>query len=83
MTVTAARPTVPERTADRPAWTRAPKQRRSPERIAEVRASVGSFVFASDYEAQFTDTTDQLFRTEDVKRAFTDDVQPLFPQGVL
>ncbi len=55
----------------------------SPERIAEVRASVGSFVFASDYEAQFTDTTDQLFRTEDVKRAFTDDVQPLFPQGVL
>ena len=54
----------------------------SAERIAEVRASVGSFVFASDYEAQFTDTTDQLFRTEDVKRAFTDDVQPLFPQGV-
>lgn len=54
----------------------------SPERIAEVRASVGKFVFASDYEALFQDTDDQLFSTEDVRRAFTSDVQPLFPQGV-
>ena len=54
----------------------------SPERIAEVRASVGKFVFASDYEALFQDTDDQLFSTEDVRRAFTSDVQPLFPNGV-
>lgn len=53
----------------------------SPERIAEVRSSVGRFVFASDYEAQFQDTDDQLFSTEDVRRAFTPDVQPLFPNG--
>lgn len=51
----------------------------SPQRIAEVRASVGSFVFDSDYLAVFGDTTDQLFGTEDVKRAFTDDIRPLFP----
>lgn len=50
-------------------------------RIAEVRASVGRFVFNSDYEAQFLDTDDQLFSTEDVRRAFTPDVQPLFPNG--
>lgn len=50
----------------------------TPARIAEVRASVGSFVFASDYEAMFTDTTEQLFGTEDVRRAFTPSVLPLF-----
>lgn len=54
----------------------------SRERIAEVRASVGKFVFASDYEAVFQDTDDQLFSTEDVRRAFTDEVAPLFPNGV-
>lgn len=53
-----------------------------PQRIAEMRASVGKFVFASDYEALFQDTDDQLFSTEDVRRAFTSDVQPLFPNGV-
>ncbi|RBY94083.1 terminase [Blastococcus sp. TBT05-19] len=50
----------------------------TPERIAEVRASVGSFVFASDYECSFTDTDSQLFGTESVRAAFTADVKPLF-----
>lgn len=54
----------------------------SPARIAEVRASVGKFVFAADYEAEFQDTDDQLFSTEDVRRAFTPDLQPLFPEGL-
>ncbi len=47
-------------------------------RIAEVRAAVGSFVFASDYLAEFTDTSEQMFGTEDVRRAFTPSVLPLF-----
>ena len=51
-------------------------------RIAEVRASVGKFVFASDYEAVFQDTDDQLFTTEDVRRAFTPGLRPLFPEGL-
>lgn len=51
-------------------------------RIAEVRASVGKFVFASDYEAEFQDTDDQLFSTEDVRRAFTPELRPLFPEGI-
>lgn len=54
----------------------------SPARVAEVKASVGRFVFQSDYEAQFLDTDDQLFSTEDVRRAFTPDLQPLFANGV-
>lgn len=54
----------------------------TPARIAEVRASVGRFVFASDYEAVFQDTDDQLFTTEDVRRAFTPGLRPLFPEGV-
>lgn len=54
----------------------------TPARIAEVRASVGKFVFASDYEAQFQDTDDQVFTTEDVRRAITPTIQPLFPNGV-
>lgn len=53
----------------------------TPARIAEVRASLGSFVFASDYEVSFTDTEQQLFGTDAVRRAFTTTVTPLFPLG--
>lgn len=51
-------------------------------RIAEAKASVGRFVFDSDYLASFLDTDDQVFSTQDVRRAFTDELQPLFPEGV-
>lgn len=54
----------------------------TPARIAEARASVGRFVWASDYEASFLDTDDQLFTTEDVRRAFTPGLRPLFPEGL-
>lgn len=47
-------------------------------RIAEVRQSVGSFTFASDYLVEFTDTESQLFSSEAVRRAFTPTVRPLF-----
>lgn len=49
----------------------------TPARIAEVRASLGSFVFASDYECVFGDTESALFSTEQVRAAFTPDVAPL------
>lgn len=47
-------------------------------RIAEVRASLGSFIFSSDYECVFGDVDSQLFGTEQVRRAFTSAVPPLF-----
>lgn len=46
-------------------------------RIAEVKAALGSFVFASDYLCEFGDTDSQLFGTELVRAAFTTAVQPL------
>lgn len=52
------------------------------ERIEEVRRSVGSFAFASDYEAQFTDTEQQVFTTSAVRAAFSNNLAPLFPNGV-
>lgn len=42
---------------------------------------MGRYVWASDYEARFEDTTEQLFSTEDVRRALTPGIQPLFPNG--
>ncbi|MDO5681230.1 MAG: terminase family protein [Propionibacteriaceae bacterium] len=52
------------------------------QRIAEVKASVGRFVFTSDYLAEFTDTEDAIFSGTDIARAVTDEVAPLFPNGV-
>lgn len=49
----------------------------SRERIAEVRAALGGFVFASDYECEFGDTDTQLFGTEMVRAAFSSTVQRL------
>lgn len=49
----------------------------TPERIAEVKGSLGSYVFASDYECSFEDTDAQLFGTEMVRAMFTPAVEPL------
>lgn len=49
----------------------------SDERIAEMRGSVGRFTFMSDYECSFTDTAAQLFRTADVRAAFSDGVEAM------
>ncbi len=46
-------------------------------RIAEVRAALGSFTFASDYECEFGDTDTQMFGTELVRAAFTPTIKPL------
>lgn len=47
------------------------------ERIAEMRATVGSFAFASDYLCEFGDTDSQLFGSELVRAAFSPAVEPL------
>lgn len=52
-------------------------------RIAEVRGSVGSYMFASDYEVVFGDTDQQVFSTQAVRAAFNNALTPLFPNGVL
>lgn len=53
------------------------------ERIAEVRASVPRFTFASDYECRFEDSDAQLFSSDDVRAAVTAGaaVTPLFGGG--
>lgn len=50
----------------------------SPQRIAEMKASVGRFAFASDYEAVFGDTDSQMFSLDDIRGAITTEVHPLF-----
>lgn len=47
-------------------------------RIAEVKASVGSFVFSSDYMAVFGDTDSQVFAQEQIRAAVSKEVTPLW-----
>lgn len=49
----------------------------TPARIAEVKAALGSFTFASDYECEFGDTDSQLFSTASVRAAFAPGIVPL------
>lgn len=49
----------------------------SPARIAEVKAALGSFVFASDYECVFGDVETQVFSTALVRAALDPSVLPL------
>jgi hypothetical protein len=50
----------------------------SDEFLAEERRNLPANVFAAEYECQFTDTLDAVFRSEDITEALTDDVEPLF-----
>lgn len=65
------------------AWTRinakaSESPRISPEALAEQRASLGPRLYASEFENQFLETTDQYFSSEAIEAAFSDDVAPLF-----
>jgi hypothetical protein len=53
----------------------------SPEFLAEERRSLGEWWFAQEYCCQFRDTVDSLFRSEDIARAITPDVAPLFAEA--
>jgi len=49
--------------------------------LAGERAAIGEWWFGQEYLNQFSDTTDQVFRTQDIEAALTDDVAPLFAGG--
>lgn len=51
-----------------------------PERIAELKASVSRYTWASDYEASFEDNASQLFASTDVRAALASGagIPPLF-----
>lgn len=50
----------------------------TPAFLAEERATLPDLVYRSEYGCEFTDTVDQVFRTEDVLGAISAEVAPLF-----
>ncbi len=52
----------------------------SPAFLEEERNALGQWWFGQEYLCEYSDTTDQFFRTEDILRAFSDEVEPLFPE---
>ena len=46
--------------------------------LASERRAFGESLYRQEYFCEFLDTIDQLFRTEHIERAVSDDVQPLF-----
>ena len=49
--------------------------------LEEERRALGDWQFKQEYGCEFVDTVEQLFTTEQVERAFSADVQPLFGLG--
>ncbi len=50
----------------------------SPAFLAEERAAIGDWWYRQEYGNEFVETTDQVFSFDDVQRAVTGDVTPLF-----
>jgi len=50
----------------------------SPEFLEEERRRMPSAWFRSEYLCEFTEALDSVFRSEDIERAFSADVKPLF-----
>jgi hypothetical protein len=53
----------------------------APEFLAEERANLPANVYAQEYECQFVETDDSVFAYDDVQRAITSEVMPLFVGG--
>jgi hypothetical protein len=53
----------------------------SAEFLEEERASLPPWIYRQEYECSFEETEDQVFTTELIDRAVTDEVQPLFSVG--
>jgi len=49
--------------------------------LEEERASLPPFIFRQEYECSFEETEDQVFTTDLIDRAVTDEVKPLFGTG--
>jgi hypothetical protein len=53
----------------------------SEEFLEEERASLPPFIFRQEYECSFEETDDQVFTTDMIDKAVTDEVKPLFGTG--
>jgi hypothetical protein len=53
----------------------------SEEFLEEERASLPPFIFRQEYECSFEETEDQVFTTDLIDRAVTEEVKPLFGTG--
>jgi len=53
----------------------------SEEFLEEERASLPPFIYRQEYECSFEETEDQVFTTDLIDRALTDEVKPLFGTG--
>jgi len=51
----------------------------TPEFLDEERRSLPARVFRQEYECSFEETDDAVFAYEDIERAVSDEVEPLFP----
>jgi hypothetical protein len=49
--------------------------------LAEERRTMTAARFASEYECEFTDAIDVVFRHADIAAALTEQLEPLFPTG--
>jgi hypothetical protein len=49
--------------------------------LEQERASLPPFIFRQEYECSFEETEDQVFTTDMIDRAVTDEVKPLFGTG--
>ena len=50
----------------------------SDEFLEKERREIGDLWFRQEYGCEFLETVDQVFRYDDIQRAFSDDVKPLF-----
>jgi hypothetical protein len=51
----------------------------TPEFLDEERRSLPARMFRQEYECSFEETDDAVFAYEDIERAVSDEVEPLFP----
>ncbi|MBA3895098.1 MAG: hypothetical protein H0X69_15680 [Gemmatimonadales bacterium] len=77
-----------EYTEGGPGWERvkitAPEVPRiDPQWLAEERNRIGDWWYRQEYLCEFVETDDQVFGYEEIMRAVSNDVQPLFPNGRL
>lgn len=50
----------------------------SAEFLANERATIGEYYFRQEYQCEFVETSDQLFREDAIERAFSVPIDPLF-----
>jgi hypothetical protein len=46
--------------------------------LESEKAALGETWFSQEYQCRFVETVDAVFRYDDIRRALSDDVEPLF-----